>query len=133
MMNRTIMWNTPVSGVRGIFLKGGVLQLDAGRDAAPALKKKVAERGPGGGGGHSDIFSYPQKKSHFPRHRAGVSLYMTDFTDKQASKKQQLEPKGGVWTSWHPAPCVRACPPPPPVILKAHRAKCHWSPPPPPC
>ena len=48
-----------VSGVRKTFVKGGVLHLDPGRDAAPGLEKSLSGGGGGGGGmGDSDTFFF---------------------------------------------------------------------------
>ena len=81
------------------FLKGGILQLDTGCDAAPALKKS---RGGGGGGGgvgleHFSFLTKKKKLSQFPRHGVGVSSYMTNlFNAKWATTTKKLfpDPKG---------------------------------------
>ena len=84
-------------GVRRIFSSSRevFLQFDADRDVAPALKKK----GRGGGGGaflDSDTCYFILKRSwvSFPdRHGVGISSYMTDLSDKQASKKKKKKKK----------------------------------------
>ena len=47
--------------------------------------------GGGGGGGTPTLFLFflQKKFSQFSRHGVGVSLYLTDLSDKQASKKKE--------------------------------------------
>ena len=98
--SRAIIWQFVHLGLnsgirRFCIFKGGVLQLDAGRDAQPWKSHQ------------QHIFSF-LKKSQFPRHGVGVSCtWPTPPTSKPAKKKgekegKNLEPKGGIW------------PPPPP-------------------
>ena len=86
-----------ISGVcRIFFFKGGVLQLDAARDAV--MKKSL------------------KKKNQLPRHGVGVSSYMTDHSDKQVKKENTpttTKPGakgggGGVWTPLTPH-CIHTC------------------------
>ena len=72
------------------YFKGGVLYLDAGRDAAPA-PKKFAERGT------PTFFFLPKKRekelSQFPRHGVEMSSYMTNISDKPKNKQKQNKTK----------------------------------------
>ena len=70
-----------------------------------------------GEGGSATFFFLKKKFYQFSRHRVGVSLYMTDLSDKQASNppppkkkknSQKTDPKRGVWTPITPPLCVRA-------------------------
>ena len=94
-----VQWRTQV-----FFFMGGVLQLDAGRDAAPALK--IKSRWAEGGVGELRHLFVLKKLSQFPRHGVGVSSYMADLSDKQASKKKK---KTGPRVGGGGVPCVRAC------------------------
>ena len=97
------MYDTFAVAYTGVYFKGGALQLDAGRDgdAVPALKKSLSA-----------------ELSQFPRHWGGVSSYMTDLFDKQASKNKQankqinknLDPKGSVEPLYIPPPYTTAPP-----------------------
>ena len=97
-----------VSGVRRIFTREVFYNyLDAGRDAAPALKKSLSE---------TPVFFFKKEEekerkkrlSQFPKHGVGVS-YMTDLSDTQVKKGGEAQGGGGgVWTPCN-TPCIRAC------------------------
>ena len=75
--------------MQDFFSKEVLLQLDAGSDAAPALKKSLS-----GGGTSGGFFSSSKKKIwvNFPGHWVGVSSY--DRPLWQAKRGGKTEPKG---------------------------------------
>ena len=92
------------------FIKGGVLQTDAGRDAVPALTK-VAERGGGGGGGLWHCFFLPQKSLvNFPSTGYRGTLVHdrpTSLTIKRAKKEKKMMPNLDVCSTPPPPPRTR--------------------------
>ena len=79
--------------------------MDAGCDAAPDLKK--GSRGGGGGGVPILFFLLTKRFDQFYRHGVGVSSYMTNISDKQASK-MNFKNGAGVFE-----PPITPPPPPP--------------------
>ena len=90
----------------------------------------------GGGGGSPTLFSFfPSSKfvGQFSRHGVGVSSYVTNLSDKQASKNK-LNEKSSFWTqkSWgggggHLILCSPPSKfPPPPPELSAHVCGWRW-------
>ena len=67
----------PHIDVSGIFSRGCF------NIASPALKKK-------GGGTPTPCFSSSKFDGHFSRHGVGVSSYITNLSDKQATTKNRI-------------------------------------------
>ena len=83
------------------FYFGDVLQLHAGRDAASSPEKSLGVGVRGGG-------RIPTPFFFFAQNGVGVSSYITNPSDKQASKQKQQQKEqtrffrmggGGVWTT----------------------------------
>ena len=74
-------------------------------------KKSLSGEG-GGGGGLWHHFSPSRFFCQYSRHRVGISLYITNLSDKQASKEVSFfDPKWGVEPpNTPPPPCLRAWP-----------------------
>ena len=73
------------SGVRRIFSRDVFYKMDAGRDAASALKESLSGVGGGGGGGRGNLFFFLEKFESVS-HEIAVSSYMTSLTSKRAKK-----------------------------------------------